>query len=294
MSQPLVSAIITTYKRDFPMLKEAVESVLQQTYPHVELLVVSDNPPDSPYAAAVAQGLRDHPQVRLIQLPKNSGAQAARNAGIRASNGELTAFLDDDDLWLPAKLEKQAPLFADESVGLVYCRGYSFDSDAPQNRRDYSNARWGFHTEAHFDELLVRDYIGSTSQAVIRRACYENCGYFDEQLKARQDYDRWLSITSHGWRALGVDEPLFLHRMHPGEQITKNPRVALEANAYVYRKYHDGFRRNRTARMAYYYNRAFVKQSMGDRLGYLANAARSYLISPSDFRQKYNSYRQGE
>lgn len=294
MEAGLVSVIITTYKRAESMLQQAIDSVLGQTYANKELIVVSDNPPESEAAQSIAVFMRGYPDVRFIQLERNSGAQVARNTGIRAGRGEFVGFLDDDDMWLPEKLARQIPCFADPRVGLVYCRGYEFDDDDPALHRDYSNARWGFHTKAKYEELLVRDYIGSTSQAVIRRSCFEDCGYFDEALKARQDYDRWLAITSKGYRAVGVDEPLFLHRMHKGEQITKSPTVALEANAYVFRKYGKDFRKSRKACMAYYYNRAFVYQSMGRRGAYLRNALRSFLCSPADFRTKYRSYREGE
>lgn len=293
MRSDTVSAIITTYKRDLPMLREAVESALNQTWPHMEVIVVSDNPPDSPWAAAVAAGMRDYPAVRFIQLPKNSGAQAARNAGIRAASGDFVAFLDDDDIWLKQKIEKQMPCFDDPEVALSYCRGYEFDNADREHMRDYSNARWGFHTRAKFEELLVRDYIGSTSQAVIRKSCFAKCGYFDENLRARQDYDRWLAITRH-YAAVGVDEALFLHRMHAGEQITKSPTVALEANAYVFHKYADAFKKSPAGRMAYYYNRAFVLKGMGKRGAFLRSAARSFFSAPGAFIRKYRSYRKEE
>ena len=291
---PTVTVVLTTYKRESAMLRQAVESVLAQTYPEMELIVVSDNAPESDAARAVAELMKDYPKARLIQLPRNSGAQVARNTGIRAGKGAFFAFLDDDDMWLPRKLEMQMPCFADERVGLVYCRGYVFTDDNPNHHEDYSNARWGFRKSATFDELLVRDFIGSTSQAVIRGACFADCGYFDENLKARQDYDRWLAIMQKGYQAVGVDEPLFLHRMHQGERITRSAAVALEANAYVYRKYRQGFQRNRKARMSYYYNRAFVLQSMGKRVAFLWNAGRSFLLDPAGFRAKYRSYREGE
>ena len=293
-NRPLVSVVIPTYHRAFAMLAQAIDSVREQTYAPTEVIVVSDNPPDSDYAFAVAKGMAAYPDVRYIQLERNSGAPVARNRGIREARGELIAFLDDDDVWLPHKLELQVPCFDDPAVGLVYCRGYMVDGDDVYDvskRTDYFNARWGFRRSVTFDELLVRDSIGTTSQAVMRKSCLEKCGGFDETLKARQDYDRWLAITKQ-YKAVGVDEPLFLFHRHAGERITASPQKALIANAAVFRKYRGDYRRNRMACMAYYYNRAFLFQQMRKPWAYLVNSARAFCWQPAGFIRKYRSYRQ--
>lgn len=294
--RPLVSVVIPTYRRAFAMLSQAVDSVLAQTYAPLELLVVSDNPPQSEDARLVAEGMVAYPNVRFFQLERNSGAPAARNRGIREAWGELVAFLDDDDVWLPTKLERQVPRFDDPAVGLVYCRGYIVDGDDVYDearRAEYYNAYKGFHPVADFGELLVRDYIGTTSQAVVRRRCFDACGGFDESLQARQDYDRWLAITRQ-FKAVGVDEPLFLFRKHSGERITSSAQKALGANAAVFRKYRRDYRRNRTACMTYFYNRAFLLRKLGKPWAYWANAARAFCYQPAGFVRNYRSYRQGE
>ena len=292
--RPLVSVVIPTYHRAFAMLKQAMDSVRAQTYAPVELIVVSDNPPESEDARQIAEGMATRPDARLIQLEQNSGAPVARNRGIAEAKGELIAFLDDDDVWLPQKLEKQVPCFADPDVGLVYCRGYMVDGDDvydAKHRTDYFNARWGFRTSVTFDDLLVRDSIGTTSQAVVRKCCFETCGGFDERLRARQDYDRWLAITQK-FKAVGVDEPLFLFHCHSGERITSSPQKALKANAAVFQKYHSDYLRNRMACMAYYYNRAFLYRQLKKPWRYLSSSLRSFCWQPVGFIRKYRSYRQ--
>lgn len=289
----LLSVVITTFQRPFAMVEQAVQSVLAQTYAPIEVIVVSDNDPGSPWAAELKQDMARCPTVRLIQLPRNGGAQAARNRGIRETHGDFVGFLDDDDLWLPQKAEKQMPLFENPAVGLVYCRGYSFHDDDTETRSPYFNSQRGFNPSMTFNELLVRDGIGSTSQAIVRRSCFEDCGYFDEALHARQDYDRWLAITQKHL-ARGVDEPLFLHRIHGGDQITKNLPKVLAANAAVFQKYGEFYRLSPMACMAYYYNRAFVLLQMGRRRAFLGNALRSFFYSPRGFWKKYRSYRKEE
>ena len=101
----------------------------------------------------------------------------------------------------------------------------------------------GFKTEVTFDDLLVSDSIGSTSQAMIRKQCFDLCGGFDVNLKARQDYEMWLRISKH-YRILGVDEQLFTHYIHNGEQITSNPLNSYQGFKRVYHLYHDDYKKN--------------------------------------------------
>lgn len=285
METPLVSVVITTYKRRPEMLLQAVECVRAQTYRPLEILVVSDNDPDSDDARAVGQALSPLADVRLIQLSRNMGAQVARNTGIRASSGEFVAFLDDDDLWMPDKLERQIPAFQDPRVGLVYCMGKEI-ADDPDVCEDYYTTKHGFKTVATFRDLLIGDCIGSTSQAVVRRECFDVCGYFDEHFRARQDYDRWLSITQK-YRAVGIDKPLFVYRRHVGARITDSFRLAFESNQQVYRKYIRHFRRCPLACMNYYYTQAIVlKNGCGSRR-YLKFALYSFLWNPVGFVKKY-------
>ena len=108
----LVSVIIPTYKRPFEMIEKALQSVLEQSYSPLEILLVSDNDPDSQWARNVAEKVKACPQVRLLQMAKNSGAPAARNFGMQQARGAYFAFLDDDDRWLKDKLENQIPCFS--------------------------------------------------------------------------------------------------------------------------------------------------------------------------------------
>src|SRR5215212_11526906 len=101
---PLVSVVIPTYNRR-RLVVEAVESALAQTYRPLEILVVDDGSTDGTEAELHRFGSA----VRYLKQP-NQGAAAARNRGIRAATGELVAFLDSDDLWAPAKIEKQVAL----------------------------------------------------------------------------------------------------------------------------------------------------------------------------------------
>lgn len=245
MDNELVSVVITTYARSSEMLKQCIDSVVAQTYKPIEILLVDDNPPGAPEKAAVADLAACYDCLRLISHEKNSGAQKSRNDGIRAAKGKYIAFLDDDDIWLSEKIEKQIPYFADETVGLVYCRGYESDDDLSDRSKPYSRF---FRPECTHKSLLAFDDIGTTSQAVVRAECFERVGLFDETLPARQDYETWLRITTQ-YRAVGSPEFLFVRRMHrQSGQISRSRDKAKTGFLLIYQKYKAEYRKDRTVR----------------------------------------------
>ena len=117
---PLVSAIIPTYHRP-ELVQRAIRSALRQTYANLEVVVVIDGP--EPGTAEILASLRE-PRLRVIELEKNRGLSGARNAGIEAARGEWVGLLDDDDEWLPERIEKQLALVDehDGNTNLVGCR----------------------------------------------------------------------------------------------------------------------------------------------------------------------------
>lgn len=118
----MISIIITTYKREVGILQRAIKSVLAQTYKELELIVVDDSPATYAHREAIRKYVTSISEIPTlyIQHERNMGACIARNTGIDNSSGEYICFLDDDDEWLPQKLEKQLQMFR-EDVGLVYC-----------------------------------------------------------------------------------------------------------------------------------------------------------------------------
>ncbi|MCD4689923.1 glycosyltransferase [bacterium] len=107
---PRVSVIIPCYGGE-RFVVAAVESVLAQTEPRVEVIVVDDHSPDG--SRAVLEPLLSNPRVRLLTHNENRGIAAARNTGLRTSDAEFIGFLDQDDLWLPGKIELPLGVFAD-------------------------------------------------------------------------------------------------------------------------------------------------------------------------------------
>jgi len=206
MKRPLpvsVSVIIPTYNRA-AMLREAIESVRQQTVKDVEVLVVDDGSTDE--TPRVVQEFGDF--VTYLRQD-NGGVAAARNRGIQAAHGHYIAFLDSDDLWLPHKLERQIDYLRDHpEIGLLYARMWSYDVEKPSERRLDP-----YVVATNFTELLNGPNAVTTSTVVVRRECLETVGVFNPAIRAAEDHELWLRIARRF--AIGfLDEPLAEYRRH--------------------------------------------------------------------------------
>lgn len=236
----LVSVIIPTYKREVEMVDRAVQSVLTQTYESLEIILVDDSPSDFEGRVAIENYVSqlDDDRVRLVQHEVNKGANVARNTGIKMAEGEFVAFLDDDDEWLPLKLEEQIKKFNDPMTGLVYSPYYVVKNDKAYKRKT------PLEKGDIFDVLLRSDnFIGSTSCVMIRKSCIDDVGMFDEQLPSAQDYELYLRL-SRKYKVNVTEEPLMLYYEHEGERISGNPQKKLEARKYIYEKYKDEISRH--------------------------------------------------
>lgn len=217
-----VSVIIPSCRRTITILSRAVDSVLQQTYPILEIIVVDDNRNDPALSQAIKDFCYEH---RLNYISSGGiGGGGARNRGIEVALGEYVAFLDDDDEWLPQKIETQMALFACPNVALVYSRGYTVmtGADGVISRRRYATDLY-YKMEVGYPELLMKNYIGTTTQIVVRRDVLQKLGGFDEMLPSRQDYDLCLRVAKK-YRCVGADQYLFLHYLHDQGQITSDPQ----------------------------------------------------------------------
>ena len=124
MSNELISVIIPTYKREPILLRRAIESVLSQDYPAVEVIVVDDNAKWQEYRLKVASlmhNYKNNRRVRFIQNDENLGGGGSRNQGVNVSCGEYLAFCDDDDWFMPGKLTKQHTRLKATDAVLCYC-----------------------------------------------------------------------------------------------------------------------------------------------------------------------------
>ena len=224
----LVSVIIPTYNRA-SLLSRAIQSVLQQRYGNFELIIVDDSSTDN--TKDVVLDLKDE-RIIYIRHDKNKGGSAARNSGIRLSRGEYIAFLDDDDVWLPDKLESQLKRFKEvpSTVGLVYC-GYRIVS----SEKIISVVKPEIKGRV-FDEALKKCFLGGPTP-VIKRECFDKAGIFDEKLPSCQDWDIWIRVAKH----FGFDyvpEILAEYRIHKC-QVSAGLQSKIEARKRILGKYED-------------------------------------------------------
>lgn len=208
-ADPRVSVVITTYNRP-ELLPDAVESARQQTYDDVEIVVVDDGS-ETP----ATEVLGETSDVTVVRHEENQGANAARNTGIRESNGEFIAFLDDDDSWHPEKLCRQVEAFSGEEVVVVYTGSRSVDDDGAVVSRFKPTMRGNVATD-----LFEGAQIGGFSLIMVRRSAIEDAGDLDERFPSWQDREWYVRLSLVGTFEY-VDAPLVTHRS-PEDQISKD------------------------------------------------------------------------
>ncbi len=207
----LVSVIIPTYNAA-PYVREAIDSVLGQTYPNIEIIVVDDGSTDT--TKDLLQAYLHKGKITVISQ-ENKGPAAARNAGMQKARGTYIAFLDADDVWLPEKLARQLPLFDNPDIALVYADMEFFGT--PFSFKTYGEMAGPFKRGAVVRKLIKRNFIANSS-VVIRAAILETIGLFNEDRKffAVEDYEFYLRVA----RTHAIDfvaAPLVRYRLHSGQ-----------------------------------------------------------------------------
>ena len=218
---PRVSVIIPAYNAS-RFIRETLESVLAQSYRDFEVVVVDDGSTDATreLVESFAQRVAQPPSAVRCIRQANAGPSAARNRGIREARGTLIAFVDADDLWLPEKLAEQVPLFDDAGrVGLVYCHAERMAADGQPLPTPHPPKPTG-HVLAGF---LVRNHC-PTSAAVLRRECFDRCGFFPEDMIWAEDWHLWLRVARH-YEFAAVERVLVRHRMYAGALTSQVERA---------------------------------------------------------------------
>ena len=191
----MILAAITTCRRAPAMVERALKSVIAQTYTDWDCVVVDDSPAEYELRDEVRKMVEEYAardkRIHYLPLDRNYGAQRARNVALEfAVKGghEFIAYLDDDDEWLPEKLEKQLARFreCDENTGLVHCNAFAINE-------------WKFNAgegNVHMKLLMSgQNSIGSTSFPLIRVKCLQEIGGFDEAILRLQDYEMYIRLT---------------------------------------------------------------------------------------------------
>jgi glycosyltransferase involved in cell wall biosynthesis len=219
-SPPAFSIVIPTYNRA-QLLSRAIDSVLRQTFPDFELVIVDDGPTDEAGTRVAAIG---DPRILHIRRDAAGGCADARNAGIRSSRGRYIALLDDDDEYLPCFLEEAHRTFEREGERLAFtwC-GIRLVEDAPEGEKLIRERLWRLRFDSPAQirrSWLAASRIGGGFGLAVRRECFDAVGLFDER-SSFEDTDFLLRLLAHGCRfAAAPSIQVKIHR-HSGERMSR-------------------------------------------------------------------------
>ncbi len=209
---PLVSVIIPAYNRGW-IVCEAVDSVLAQDYPNLEVIVVDDGSTDNTQDLLIKYKDR----IRVV-YQKNSGVSAARNIGIKNANGEYIALLDSDDLWCKKKISSQIDFFRNNPEALICQTEEIWIRNGKRvNPKIKHKKPSGMIFEASLSLCLV-----SPSAVMIKKTLFDSVGLFDEKLPACEDYDLWLRISLE-YPIYLTPEPFVIKKGGHDDQLSAAP-----------------------------------------------------------------------
>lgn len=227
----LVTAIITTHNR-LSLLKRAIDSVYAQTYSNIELIVVDDASTDG-----TLEYCKNLP-LQYIYIPKeeSKGGNYARNQGIRAAKGEYVAFLDDDDYWLPEKIQKQVALIESKDCELVHCgKRLEIVKGEKVKYRDLlpNPLEYG---DMHKKILLT--ICTTTTNILAKRDALFEVGLFDENLRFWQEYELTIRLAQRK-PFYFVNEVLSVYRIDTSDKhrLTNKYEEWKDAVKYIHKKH---------------------------------------------------------
>jgi glycosyltransferase involved in cell wall biosynthesis len=208
-NENLVSVILPSFNRAWA-LKDAVDSVLSQDYPHIELIVIDDGSTDH-----TQELLEEYKNELIVLTQENSGVSAARNAGIKNSRGAFVALLDSDDTWDKRKISCQVAFFKRHPEALICQTEEIWIRNGKRvNPKVKHKKPSGMIFEPSLNLCLV-----SPSAVMMRRQLFELKGYFNEEFIVCEDYDLWLRVSST-LPVFLIDEPYTIKRGGHKDQLS--------------------------------------------------------------------------
>ena len=213
-----VSVIIPTYNRE-KFISECVQSVLAQTLPAREIIIVDDGSTDATYNILRDLGFNSLSTKKTVLryfFQQNRGVSSARNLGIKEARSEYIALLDSDDLWLKSKLDRQVSAFQNDTQSSRLC--HTDEIWIRNGVRVNQHKKHKKHGGNVFQSCLKLCCI-SPSSAMMHRAVFEDFGFFDEDLPACEDYDFWLRYSAKE-DVNFIDEPLIIKKGGHSDQLS--------------------------------------------------------------------------
>lgn len=219
IGHPLVSVIVTTYNRR-ALLEETLDSIRNQTYSNLEILVVDNESGDG--TENYVRSLSD-PRVRYFRNPNGGVIAVNRNFGLEQAEGDFVAFCDDDDLWLPRKIERQLEEFARRpDADVVATATILFDgrSVLGVNRRSLPLSTITFPHQIVFGNEIALSSVLARRSAILAVQGFDT----NPEFCAVEDFHLWMKVTCAGGQIRMVRRPHVLYRTHPGQASAKDRR----------------------------------------------------------------------
>jgi glycosyltransferase involved in cell wall biosynthesis len=190
MTRPLVSVVVPTYNRP-EMLEGCLRSILDQTYPNVEIIVVNDGGAD---VKKIIDSLNQQNKITFLEHPANRGMAAARNTGIAAARGKYLAYLDDDDSYLPHHIDTLVNFLENSDCKVAYTDAYRAHIKTINGRKAVKSRDVAYSIDFDSDRMLIQNYI-PTLCVMHEKHCLDATGSFDEELPVLEDWDLWIRMS---------------------------------------------------------------------------------------------------
>ena len=218
MNKGLVSIIIPTHNRA-KMVQRAIQSVFQQTYRNVEVIVVANGCVDDT-SKIINDCIKKYKKIKFLEYQESLGGAEARNKGIHIAQGEYIAFLDDDDEWIETKLEKQVNILKKYDFCIVGSNYYEISQSSIKERK--------FKEIVSFYDMNFENILGSYTFCMTKKEYIQGL-IINKNLKANQDYDLWLKILQKTKKdAYIIQEYLSKYYQH-SEKISTNYKNKIDA-----------------------------------------------------------------
>lgn len=225
-NEPLVSVIIPTYNRSRTICA-SVNSVLNQTYKNIELIVVDDCSTDD--TEKTIRSMSDT-RIKYIKLERNSGACVARNTGIEKAAGTFTAFNDSDDEWLPEKIKKQLDFLQKNNADIVLCK---MECRTTENKFIHNFPEIEKDKQISYKDLLK--YNSASTQTIFGKAkCFKDM-LFDSTMPRLQDWDETLRLSKK--YSVFYQNEILVHTFFQKDSISTHPEKGVTAMQKLFEKH---------------------------------------------------------
>jgi glycosyltransferase involved in cell wall biosynthesis len=234
---PIVSVIIPVYN-GAKFLSRSIDSVLNQTFKNWELIIVDDGSTDNS-KEVISDYIKKDSRIQYHWEPNSGTPAKPKNTGFKYVRGKYVAYLDQDDEWLPEKLEKQLAVFAkypNEEVGLVSCSAYTI------SEKGFSDAKLPvLKSEVELIDVLNYNYIFSNSSVMIPSTVIKTIGDRDESkdIDYLEDWDMWVRIRAGGYTFKFIEEPLFNYMIHANNVSRATTRLKQIGMVLAFYKKHE-------------------------------------------------------